>query len=630
LNANELVNAFAAARPRAAELAEVVSFAVLIDRPLLRQARMKFVPEADAGAEADLWLGPLVKSRSSEGVTFNPEVATVLRTRLAANAKRKDEAWELTKTMHAHLPPTLTLEEKINHLSIDDSAAAAQEIDELLSSVLSAMAAGGRDGLASWAARALENFPTSVRKRSTAKMLAAGASLRLGTDPRQAFGKDIPEWLRFVAPAQLPVETIGVQLAPGMLRVDATKNPSGQLLRLPATRPYIIDVWWNASDGQEECRQIALRAGDTQDFAVGAGEVRLRTVAGDTFQLRLGGTAQSDVWHYIIDFSEVLERAERGNANAAGSILNEGAPMTLITGNPGSGKTSTLAQIVRQASSSGAACAYHFFERGTPRLEYWEFAERSLIAQLMRRYAAPSWAVTMRLREFLDMIAPQVGTGPAYLVLDNVDVVQKSYTVSDVLGPLMALPPQFVIVTSATPSERLPVSWEAVRVVELPGSSEDAPSLPPPDSAARRYLQALAMARAPLPLPDAINLRESSDESNIDFQPWTAQRRHLNEPSIMISNDRYRLLILHSIEPGRERLVHSMLARAVGTEVAEQSWYGIRHAAWHELYAGETQTATAILTAPEWLERAVRLFGAAITLDIIEEVRNAADARRPA
>ncbi|HET8774380.1 MAG TPA: hypothetical protein VFP80_11330, partial [Thermoanaerobaculia bacterium] len=134
-----IAETLAAMRPEAVALAEAVSFAVLVDRPLLRKARMQLVPEADAGTEADVWLSDLVKSRSRDGITFTAEAAAALRARLARDAARTEEAWQLTLAVHDHLPPTLKLEEKINRLSIDGSEAAAREIDGLLSSVLAAM-----------------------------------------------------------------------------------------------------------------------------------------------------------------------------------------------------------------------------------------------------------------------------------------------------------------------------------------------------------------------------------------------------------------------------------------------------------------------------------------------------------
>jgi len=591
VNASELVQAFAASRPRAVELAEVVSFAVLVDRPLLRQARVRLVPGADAGAEADLWLSPLVKSRSAEGITFTPEVAAVLRARLAASPARKEEAWKLTTAMHEHLPPTLKLEETINHLSIDGSAEAARKIDELLNSVLAAMAAGGRDGLASWAARALAGFPTSVRKRSTARMLAAGASLRLGGDPRHALGGDLPEWLRFVAPAQLPVETVGVQLAPGLLRVDASKNPAGQHLRLPATRPYLLDVSWTAEDGKEEGLQLALRAGDVEHVPVGAGEVRLRTVAGDTYEVRLGGTAPADVRRHIIDFSDVLKRAKTMEPSTLSGV-------TLFVGPPGSGKTSTLAALCNPSS----AC--HFFERGIPRLEYWELAERSLIAQLITRFDAPPWAVTMPLPDFLRMIAARVGTGPVYIVLDNVDVV-KHHSVSSVLDPLRGLPSPFVIVASAAHAQDTDV-----RTIALAYRREVTFPVPPEGSAARRYLEALAIARSPLPAADADRLHASLDRPTLEGD-GVSVRMVLGEPHAVV-DEFLRNFILEQ-EGFDEPAAHRLLAEAIAVE--EPTWYRVRYGAWHRLRGGDgAQMSMAVL------QQLTERFGAAIAADALEEL----------
>jgi hypothetical protein len=627
VKAAELVDRLAASRPRAVELAEMVSFAALVDRPLLRQARVRFVPEADSGVEADLWLSALVQSRSTDGITFIPEVASVLRERLSANPQRRNDAWSITSgERHESMAPTLVLEEQINHLSIDDSDEAARKIDELLASVLAAMSSGGREGLASWAARAMASFPTKVRRRDSAKMLAAGASLRLGVDPRQTLGGEMPEWLRFVAPPHLPVETVGVQLAPGVLRVDATKSPAGQLMRLPATRPYLIDVTWVSNEGLPEARQLALRAGDVQHLQVEGTEVQLRTVAGDTYELRLGGTAQADVRHHIIDFSEVLNRAGVAYEPADGlpnidSSFESG--ITLFVGPPDSGKTGTLASLCRKWTREGTACVYHFFESGTPRLEYWEFAERSLIAQLMTWYDAPSWAVTMQLPDFLQMIAP-AGTGPIYIVMDNIDVVKKGPAVGGVLGPLMPLPPQFVIVASATKSEQLRVNTGIVRVIELEPTRRRSLPLPSMHSSARRYIEALAVTRAPLPLEDADRLRASVDLSTLDVDPWTVQRPHLGKPSVTIVNESARTAILEEITDDDRKRAHEQLLRAITTAAGvEPTWYAVRHAAWHALQAEVGETATPMLTSPGWLKQSIQMFGPDITADIIDEIRHA-------
>jgi AAA ATPase-like protein len=636
VSAEELVGAFATAHPEAAALAEVVSFAVLVDRPLLRQARVRLVPEADAGAEADLWLGPLIKSRSRDGISFTPEIANVLRTRLASNPQRSNDAWQLTRELHAHLPPTTKLEETINCLSVDESEEAAHRIDELLSSVLAAMAAGGRDGLASWAARALENFPTSVRRRSAARMLAAGASLRLGVDPRASLGGDMPEWLRFIAPAHLETATVGVQLAPRLLRVDATASPAGPLLRLPATRPLLLDVMWTPDDGQPEGRQLALRPGDVQHLEVGADDVQLRTVSGDVYELRLGGTAPVEVRPYIIDFSEVINRL--GSNYVDQGIEFSKPSITVVTGPPGAGKTSTLAHLVRQLSQQGTFCAHHFFDAGTPKLEYWDYAERSLIAQFMTRYDIPSLAMTMRLHEFLKTFAGAVGTGPVYIVLDNVDVVHLG-SVTNVLWPLLDLPPQFRLIASSTASEDLssilrrvqlqppspsivsayigttsppPATFGALEFIAEGGSLQDGTSL---------YIDALAVARAPLPLADAVRLRTNLGVVKGDA-PWAVERMHMGEPSVTIRNEFVRQHILSRLDAEQKSAAHRQLVTAVIGDLSpeQRTWYGIRHGCWHWLEATGPGTVQRIVQPARELRRAVELFGARVTVDIIEEL----------
>jgi len=607
VNAAELVQSVASSSPHAVALAEVVSFAVLVDRPLLRQARLRMVPDADAGAEADLWLGPLVKNRSSEGITFAPDVAAELRRRLAADATRSDEAWKITTELHAHLPPTLKLEETVNHLSIDESESAAAQIDQLFASVLAAMTSGGRDGLASWAARAMAAFPSSVRKRSTAQMVATGASLRLGGDPRATLGDELPEWLRFVAPAQLPVESIGVQLAPGVLRVDATPEPAGQLLRLPATRPYLIDVSWRAG-GREERRQLALRKGDTQQLDVAGGEVELRTIAGDTYRLRLGGTTPEDVRRYIIDFSDVLKKSEPWTDRYLEQLMMNRKRITLLRGPQGSGKTRLLASLVQRLRERGMPCAYHFFESGTPRLEYWEFARRSLIAQLMTHYDAPSWAIGLRLREFMNMIVNAVGTGPVYIVLDNVDQMHGPHD-GDMEADIGNVPPQFIFIESTSAMDVL--QTDLMRIVELNPFPVDPLPLPPAGVPGRRFLDALAVARAPLPLEDAERLRANVNLTTIELTPWVRHVSHDGVPSVALESQSLRTELLSTTD---RVAAHGELIRAImGVPPEEQTWYGIRHG----LPVADSQ-----LTG--MLRRSIELFGATITADILDESRGVA------
>jgi hypothetical protein len=107
--------------PDAYELAKLVSLAARIDRPLLRAARLTLLSHADAGAEADLWLSPLVQVRSYASVLLNPEAAEALRQALRADGRQRLEvAWafledyrEETRASHA-----IRYEETLHYLSL--------------------------------------------------------------------------------------------------------------------------------------------------------------------------------------------------------------------------------------------------------------------------------------------------------------------------------------------------------------------------------------------------------------------------------------------------------------------------------------------------------------------------------
>ena len=428
-----------------------------------------------------------------------------------------------------------------------------------------------------------------------------------------------------MAPANLSMADVGVQLAHGLLRLDAGATPAGQILRLPATAPYLIDVSWTLGDGAEDGHQIALHPGDVQHVPVGADEIRLRTVNGDVYELRVGGTAPAEVREHIIDFSEVLDRAgDRQMRFAQELAVRVAPPITVVTGPPGSGRTTTLAQTVRRIQAGGAPCAYHFFESGTPRLAYWDFAERSLIAQLMTRFDAPSWAITMQLYDFLSVIAEQAGSGPVYLVLDDLDAI-RNRTPDAFFESFCNVPAPFVFVVSMTELDRARFDPKQVEVALLKGRVREAPQLPERGSSSRRYLDALAVARAPLPLVEADHLRARVDlPVFLDSGPWTLTRSNAGELSITIADAFLRSVILEELTPETEARAHYELARAISRDHAgEESWYGLYHGVWHWLKAGQEDIAIQRLTSTERLQKLIERFGAAITADAIDEIRDA-------
>ncbi|HEX7186217.1 MAG TPA: AAA family ATPase [Thermoanaerobaculia bacterium] len=423
--AQEIIDRFAARRPFAVRLAEAVSLAVLVDPPLLRKARLDLVPGADPGTEADLWLSPLAQTRSPDGIVFSNEIAEALRSRLATDAARLDRAWRITQAMHRHLTPPLRLEEEIAWLSVSSDPGAADRIEELLRSALAALVMGERRGLAHWAARALPKLPSRARVTETARMLEAGAHLRLRGDARSLDAdEETLDWLSWVAPADLPRVTVGVRRFPDAIELDARPEPAGQKLLLPQTDPLLVDLSWH--DPEKSVRsglQVTFRQGEVQKVPVSAEDVRLRTILGEVYDLRAAGTAPPSLRDWIIDFSE--ERARHrpffGREEEQERIQEEirtakSGKLILVTGEVGAGKTALLANLI------GPETLHHFFRRGHERLEDIAAAERSLIAQIAQLFPqVASQASHLRLPELLLEVINRKLSDSLIMVLDAVD-----------------------------------------------------------------------------------------------------------------------------------------------------------------------------------------------------------------
>lgn len=482
--AAELIDRFAARRPLAARLAEAVSLAVLADPILLRKARLELVPEADPGTEADLWLSPIVQTRSPDGIVFAAEVGEALRTRLAGDPARLEKAWTITQAAHRHLTPALRLEEEIAFLSLtsESDPRAASRIEELLRSALAAVVMGEMRGLAHWAARALPKLPSRVRVTQAARMLEAGAHLRLGGDTRPLrSGEEILD-LPWMAPADLPRVPVGLRLFPDAVELDARPDPLGQHLLLPQTDPLLVELSWkDPASGKREARQVTFRKGETPKTTVPVQDVRLRTVLSEVYHLRAAGTAPRGVQDWIIDFSEELARHRpffgRAEIERIGQVISEPespvrwtlGKLILVTGAAGAGKTALLA-----AFAGGSP--HHFFRRGQSWEEEIAVAERSLVAQLARRFPdVEPLADYLRLPEILQTLIDRklvtADTEPLLLVVDAIDVAQSEDGASGLLTLLPAhIPAQITILASAATGEGLSLPQP---VVEIPLSDPE-------------------------------------------------------------------------------------------------------------------------------------------------------------
>jgi phosphatidylserine/phosphatidylglycerophosphate/cardiolipin synthase-like enzyme len=195
-------------------------------------------------AEADLWFGPLVETRSRDGIMLHPDVAEALRAGL--DGGRAVHCRQITRRLHEYLPPALQLEEELNFLALD-AERNAKKIDKLLRSALRALVGNDRGEVANWAGRALPRLPPAVRATDSAAMLAVASDLRLGRGFAPAAhltGNTIPDWFADVVPqgfAFAKVE-LGVSATTLGLMLDPTPGPHAQWINVPATEPRVVQI----------------------------------------------------------------------------------------------------------------------------------------------------------------------------------------------------------------------------------------------------------------------------------------------------------------------------------------------------------------------------------------------------
>lgn len=257
--------ALAAVNPNAFELARLLSLANRIELDLLRAARLALLPQADAGAELDLWFSPLAEYQAGSVMGLRPEVAEYLRQSLKASG-RLDEAWCFLARyrIRTRAPAAVRLEEQVLYRVTRDPLGARPAVEKKLSRVLAALRdrPDDPDGLALWSVESLASMPPVVQTWQAARDLNVAAGLRLATRaiPAAALPQD-PAALRWLLPAnlvQLPAgqgATLGVRLQADGLVFNEPPPPGDQVLRdVPPTLPRVLTVTWH--DGQTTQRQV--------------------------------------------------------------------------------------------------------------------------------------------------------------------------------------------------------------------------------------------------------------------------------------------------------------------------------------------------------------------------------------
>jgi (1->4)-alpha-D-glucan 1-alpha-D-glucosylmutase len=249
MTADELLREFEDAEPDTVRLAEAVSLAVHVEPALLRAARLSLRPVPPTSAEADLWFSPLVDAASPRGLVLRPDVADLLRSRLAEDGERLERARALVASPSRAISPALRLEEDLIWHALADHDDADERIAELWQRALATMLRDEKRtaGLARWALRAVDGVPQRARTSRPAQMLLTAAGVVAG----RRIDVDAPEtaaWLPWLLPESVPTVPIGVRLVSGGVEASAPPVTGAHVIDVPATTPRILHVGLPGAD----------------------------------------------------------------------------------------------------------------------------------------------------------------------------------------------------------------------------------------------------------------------------------------------------------------------------------------------------------------------------------------------
>ncbi len=254
--------ALQAQRPLAARLALLACLPVRVSPALLRQARLRLLPQGSTGDEADLWLCDLVETRTAAGFSYRRAARGLLRAHLRADTALLNSVWQQVYQPHAAwLAPRARLEEALTwHLLHDPTdpaitahwQAVLHDLGAGPAPAVAAPAAAGTtaassnpEGVARWLLRAVADLPPNALDHPLAQRAWVGANLLLGDasvlgNAPQAFLAS--QDFRF-ATRHLPRRSVFVGLLDGAVLVSPLRPiAQGHSIELPATRPLWLQL----------------------------------------------------------------------------------------------------------------------------------------------------------------------------------------------------------------------------------------------------------------------------------------------------------------------------------------------------------------------------------------------------
>ena len=291
--AADTLNDFQISDPDAVRLARCASLAVRIEPGLLRHLRLKLLPQADVGTEADLWFSPLVESRGRNAIVLQAGVAELLRESLAVDKELLKKAISITAHVHQNLAPSIRLEERVNGMALLNEDSTLHEVNNALLPALQAMHESQKRSkeIARWFMRAAPRFHPLVLETENYHALLIGSSWILNRPlTRQSqslrfvsmdkLAKSLPPWVLTDRIA------IGVELLKRGIRFIEPYDETHQIY-LPKTNPIFLELSWQSGNEQNELL-VEPEIGHVVTIPDHILSLTLRTLSGEEYLLFAG------------------------------------------------------------------------------------------------------------------------------------------------------------------------------------------------------------------------------------------------------------------------------------------------------------------------------------------------------
>ncbi len=269
-------------------LARCLALAPRIEPLLLRNARLHFVPKAQAEVESLLWFSPLVAARSTSEIVFHLGVSKTLAQE--CEDEERKAYWEFTQKHTRHWSAEDRLERDLRYYALQqDQAKLTQGLREILRRI---HAESGENSLAlsRLVKRTLSVIAPKGSGNNEAKWLAQYAALALGdagawVQPGEP--QALPDWLRVKLPdlpASIPKAELGLEIrADGRNQVlhFVAADKAKDRIPLPSPLPTQLHV---ASQGPGTWHTVSL--GTRIAIIPPSQYLRLTTLDGQQWDLR--------------------------------------------------------------------------------------------------------------------------------------------------------------------------------------------------------------------------------------------------------------------------------------------------------------------------------------------------------